>query len=63
MQLRSYYEFKTSYLIEKNTKITAISSTMFINVIQKNGVPDLDQVYQSHFTKKDTLSKIERKVV
>ena len=34
---------------------------MFINVIQKNGFPDLDQ---SHFTKKDTLSaKIERKVV
>ena len=40
-----------TYLIKKNTEIT-FSPTMFISDIRKNGVPDLDQIYQFHFAKR-----------
>jgi len=48
MRLRNH-EFKISYLLnrEKYWDYGVLS-----NDIRKNGVPDLDQVYQSHFAKK-----------
>ncbi|XP_011060729.1 PREDICTED: uncharacterized protein LOC105149775 [Acromyrmex echinatior] len=41
-----------TYLTEENTEITALTPAMFISDIRENGVPDLDQIYKSHFAKR-----------
>ena len=40
-----------TYLTEENTEITALTPAMFSD-IRENGVPDLNQVYKSHFAKR-----------
>ena len=41
-----------TYLTEENTEITALTPAIFISDSRENGVPDLDQVYKSHFAKR-----------